>query len=123
MGNSTEGKGNALPGSSSFKFVQLYYCGRPGTRFPTATASTVTLTPIRPSPLLPGRSRVSAARASLPPLAAQAGSDSPADRVALVNAADSEHGCVRPDRAACQAEAHRRVGSESLAVRPACHWQ
>jgi hypothetical protein len=44
---------------------------------------------------------------------------SPADRVALVNAADSEPGCVRPGRAACQAEAHRRVGSESLAVRPA----
>jgi hypothetical protein len=103
--------------------VQLYYCGRPGTRFLTATASTITLTPIRPFPLPPGRSRVSAARASLPPLAAQAGSDrhggSPADRVALVNAADSEPGCVRPGRAACQAEAHRRVGSESLAVRPA----
>lgn len=99
--------------------MQLYYCGRPGTRF--LTASTITLNPIRPFPLLPGRSRVSAARASLPPLAAQAGSDrgSPADRVALVNAADSEPGCVRPGRAACQAEAHRRVGSESLAVRPA----
>ena len=110
MGNSTEGKGIALPGSSSFKFVQLYYCGRPGTRFLTATASTITLTPIRPSPLLPGRSRVSAARDSLrrgtragrargrPQRAA--GSDSPADRVALVNAADSEAGRVRPGRAA-----------------------
>jgi hypothetical protein len=119
MGNSTEGKGIALPGSSSFKFVQLYYCGRPGTRFLTATASTITLTPIRPSPLLPGRSRVSAARASLPPLAAQAGShgDSPADCVALVNAADSEPGCVRPGPAGQPARLRLTAGWAP------CHWQ
>ena len=109
--------------------MQLYYCGRPGTRFLTATASTITLTLIRPSLLLPGRSRVSAARASLrrgtragrargrPPRAA--GSDSPADRVALVNAADSEPGRVRPgSRGSLRLTGG--LGSESLAVRPAC---